>query len=139
MNERAYDLIIGTGEQKCMMNPSILPSHLWEKHTEHFRAIDGKIFQTNLITKKLIRIQFFRNCVIRTKIFSSDLPDKNLLIGFDILHTIKKLQITVTGVYYKRMFKSYIDILCLYTLTDTALSKVCFYVSIQKLTVILPI
>ncbi|GAY67239.1 hypothetical protein CUMW_255000 [Citrus unshiu] len=53
---------IDTGAQKSMLNPSILPSHFWEKHTEHFRVANGELFHTNLITKKSIGIQFFPGC-----------------------------------------------------------------------------
>ena len=82
---------IYTGAQRSMLNPSILPSHCWKNHIEYFRAANGQLFQTNLITKKLAGIQFFPNCVLWVNIVGSDLPNKDLLIGFDILHLIKKL------------------------------------------------
>ncbi|KAH9801802.1 hypothetical protein KPL71_001165 [Citrus sinensis] len=71
---------LDTGAQKSMMNSDILPAQNWKPHTEHFRAVDGKMFTTELITKKPIGIQIFPNCVIWTKIIGSKLPNKDILI-----------------------------------------------------------
>ena len=86
-----------------MLNPSILSSHFWEKHKEYFRVTNGELFQTNLITKKPVGIQFFPNCVLWIKIVGSNLPDKDILIGFDILHLIKNLHVTASRIRYKQM------------------------------------
>ncbi|KAH9686193.1 hypothetical protein KPL70_014278 [Citrus sinensis] len=48
-----------------------------------------------------------------------NLPDKDLLIGFDILQLVKNLFITPTGIKFKQMFMPYTDVLCLYILSDT--------------------
>ncbi|KAH9792638.1 hypothetical protein KPL71_004206 [Citrus sinensis] len=50
---------------------------------------------------------------------TSKLPDKDLLIGFDILHLVKNLFLTSSGVLYKQMFLPYTDTLRLYTLLET--------------------
>ena len=84
-----------------MLNPSNLPPHLWEKHTEYFKAANGELFHTDLITRKPIGIQFFPGCILWTKLVGSNLPDKDLLIGFDVLHLVKKLHITVFVIRYK--------------------------------------
>ncbi|KAH9792620.1 hypothetical protein KPL71_004198 [Citrus sinensis] len=76
---------LDTGAQRSILNPKILPPDYWDNHTEYFRAANGKVFETSLITKNPIGIQFFPNCIIWQKIIGSDLPDKDLLIGFDIL------------------------------------------------------
>ncbi|KAH9769531.1 hypothetical protein KPL71_012037 [Citrus sinensis] len=76
---------LDTGAQRSMLNSRILPSDYWEHHTEYFRAVNGKIFKTSLISKKPIGIQFFSNCIIWQKIVGSELPDKDLLLGFNIL------------------------------------------------------
>ncbi|KAH9716863.1 hypothetical protein KPL71_021603 [Citrus sinensis] len=52
-------------------------------------------------------------------IVASKLPDKDLLIGFDILHLVKNLFLTSSGVRYRQMFLPYIDTLRLYTLSET--------------------
>ena len=110
---------IGTSAQRSMLIPYILLSHCWKNHTEYFRAANGQLFQTNLTTKKLVGIQFFHNCVLWVNIVGSDLPDKDLLIGFDILHLIKKLQITASGIRFKQMFQPYTNVLRRFALSDT--------------------
>ncbi|KAH9792621.1 hypothetical protein KPL71_004198 [Citrus sinensis] len=80
---------LDTGAQRSILNPKILPPDYWDNHTEYFRAANGKVFETSLITKNPIGIQFFPNCIIWQKIIGSDLPDKDLLIGFDILQLVK--------------------------------------------------
>ncbi|KAH9716958.1 hypothetical protein KPL71_021647 [Citrus sinensis] len=86
---------------------------------EHFKAVNGKLFTTSLITKKPIGIQIFPNCVIWTKVIGSTLPNKDILLGFDILHQIQHLQIIPTGIRVKSMFKPFTDILKLYNLSET--------------------
>ncbi|KAH9686217.1 hypothetical protein KPL70_014291 [Citrus sinensis] len=111
--------LIDTGAQRIMLNPHILPPEYWTEYEEHFKAVNGKLFTTSLITKKPIGIQIFPNCVIWTKVIGSTLPNKNLLLGFDILHQIKHLQILPTGIRVKSMFKPFTDILKLYNLSET--------------------
>ncbi|KAH9769466.1 hypothetical protein KPL71_012011 [Citrus sinensis] len=111
--------LIDTGAQRSMLNPHILPSEYWTQFEEHFKAVNGKLFTTSLITKKPIGIQIFPNCVIWTKVICSTLPNKDILLGFDILHQIKHLQIIPTGIRVKSMFKPFTDILKLYNLSET--------------------
>ncbi|KAH9769402.1 hypothetical protein KPL71_011984 [Citrus sinensis] len=111
--------LIDTGAQHSMLNPHILPSEYWTQSEEHFKAVNGKLFTTSLITKKPIGIQIFPNCVIWTKVIGSTLPNKDILLGFDILHQIKHLQIIPTGIRVKSMFKPFTDILKLYNLSET--------------------
>ena len=59
---------VDTGAQKSMLNHSNLPPHLWEKHTEYFKAANGELFHTDLITRKPIGIQFFPGCILWTKL-----------------------------------------------------------------------
>ncbi|KAH9769510.1 hypothetical protein KPL71_012030 [Citrus sinensis] len=111
--------LIDTGAQRSMLNPHILPSEYWTQFEEHFKDINGKLFTTSLITKKPIGIQIFPNCVIWTKVIGSTLPNKDILLGFDILHQIKHLQIIPTGIRVKSMFKPFTAILKLYNLSET--------------------
>ncbi|KAH9680154.1 hypothetical protein KPL71_026442 [Citrus sinensis] len=111
--------LIDTGAQRSMLNPHILPPEYWTEYEEHFKAVNGKLFTTSLITKKPIGIQIFPNCVIWTKVIGSTLPNKDLLLGFDILHQIKHLQILPNGIRVKSMFKPFTDILKLYNLSET--------------------
>ncbi|KAH9716884.1 hypothetical protein KPL71_021620 [Citrus sinensis] len=111
--------LIDTGAQRSMLNPHILPSEYWTQSQEHFKAVNGKLFTTSLITKKPIGIQIFPNCVIWTKVIGSTLPNKDILLGFDILYQIKHLQIIPTGIRVKSMFKPFTNILKLYNLSET--------------------
>ncbi|KAH9680076.1 hypothetical protein KPL71_026409 [Citrus sinensis] len=111
--------LIDTGAQRSMLNPHILPSEYWTQFEEHFKVVNGKLFTTSLITKKPIGIQIFPNCVIWTKVIGSTLPNKDILLGFDILHQIKHLQIIPAGIRVKSMFKPFTDILKLYNLSET--------------------
>ncbi|KAH9649247.1 hypothetical protein KPL70_025910 [Citrus sinensis] len=83
---------IDTGVGTSMIDPSVLPSDSWEPHSKLFRAL---------------------------MIVASKLPDKDLLIGFDILHLVKNLFLTSSGVRYKQMFLPYTDTLRLYALSKT--------------------
>ncbi|KAH9658157.1 hypothetical protein KPL70_023380 [Citrus sinensis] len=49
----AIDLI-DTGAQRSMLNPHLLPPEYWTDYEEHFKAVNGKLFTTSLITKKPI-------------------------------------------------------------------------------------
>ncbi|KAH9693484.1 putative phospholipase A2 [Citrus sinensis] len=111
--------LIDTGAQRSMLNPHILPPEYWTQFEEHFKAVNGKLFTTSLITRKSIGIQIFPNCVIWTKVIGSTLPNKDILLGFDILHQIKHLQIISTGIRVKSLFKPFTDILKLYNLSET--------------------
>nr|AHC13200.1 polyprotein [Citrus endogenous pararetrovirus] len=111
--------LIDTGAQRSMINPHILPPDSWTQSEEHFKAVNGKLFTTSLITKKPIGIQIFPNCVIWTKVIGSTLPNKDILLGFDILHQIKHLQIIPHGIRVKSMFKPFTDVLKLYNLSET--------------------
>ncbi|KAH9801898.1 hypothetical protein KPL71_001196 [Citrus sinensis] len=47
-------VLIDTGAQRSMLNPHILPPEYWTEYEEHFKAVNGKLFTTSLITKKPI-------------------------------------------------------------------------------------
>ena len=90
-----------------MLDPAILHSEYWKTQEEHFKAADGKILTSKLVTKHPIGIQLFPNCVVWIKLIGSSLPNKDLLLGFDILHQAKHVQITSSGLCYKSMIKPF--------------------------------
>ncbi|KAH9769495.1 hypothetical protein KPL71_012023 [Citrus sinensis] len=47
-------VLIDTGAQRSMLNPHLLPLEYWTDYEEHFKAVNGKLFTTSLITKKPI-------------------------------------------------------------------------------------
>ena len=82
---------IDIGAQRSMLNPAILPTEYLRTQEEHFKAANGKIFTTKLVTKHPIEIHIFPNCVVWIKPIGSSLPNKDLLVGFDILHQAKNV------------------------------------------------
>ena len=58
-------------------------------------------------------------CVLWIKLVESNLPDKDLLIGFDVIHLVKKLHITASGIRYKQMFQPYTDSLKLFSISSS--------------------
>ncbi|KAK3210865.1 hypothetical protein Dsin_015571 [Dipteronia sinensis] len=58
------------------MNPNILPPETWKSHTRYFKAADGKIFTTNLISKTKIGIKIFPSYTIWTQVLGTSLPVK---------------------------------------------------------------
>ena len=107
---------LDTGSQRRMINHAIIPPECWKTQEEHFKAANGKIFTTTLATKHPLGIQLFPNCVVWLKLIGSSLPNKNLLVGFDILHQAKNVRITPSGLRYKSMIKSFTSILKIYSL-----------------------
>lgn len=105
-----------TGAGKSMLNLGILPKSAWTTHIEYFQAADGERFETNLITKHPVGIQFFPNSIIWTKIIGSKLHEKDLLICFDIYHTARRLTILPNGLKYKRQFQPYTNVQKIYSL-----------------------
>ncbi|KAH9744234.1 hypothetical protein KPL70_003610 [Citrus sinensis] len=112
--------LLDSKAQRSMINPDILPSHSWQHSEENFKAVNGKFFTTQLITQKPIGIQIFPNCVISIKVIGSHLPNKDILLGFDIIHQINHLQIIPTGIRVKSMFKLFTNVLKLYGLSETS-------------------
>ena len=101
-----------------MINLDILPHEYWKTQEEHFKAADGKIFTTTLATKHPIGIQLFPNFVVWLKLIGSSLRNKDLLVGFDILHQAKNVHITPSSLRYKSMIKPFTSILKIYSLSN---------------------
>jgi len=80
---------IDTGALRTMMNPKILHPNFWEPKQLRFKATSGKVYTTELMTKRKIGIKFFPNCTIYTKVIGTDLPGKDILIGMDIYTQLK--------------------------------------------------
>ncbi|KAH9649415.1 hypothetical protein KPL70_025981 [Citrus sinensis] len=112
---------IDTGAQRSILNPAILPPETWISNENHFRAASGKLFSTKLRTKSRIGIQLFPKLTVWTHVIGSSLPDKDLLLGFDILFQAQKIQVLPTGLRFQSMFQPYTDQLKLYHLAQSPL------------------
>ncbi|KAK2663732.1 hypothetical protein Ddye_002306 [Dipteronia dyeriana] len=55
---------IDTDSHNTMMNLKILPSKDWKPYVRYFKAADGQIFTTNLISRNKIGIKIFPSCTI---------------------------------------------------------------------------
>ncbi|KAH9671389.1 hypothetical protein KPL70_017354 [Citrus sinensis] len=110
---------IDTGAQRSILNPAILPPETWISNENHFRAASGKLFSTKLRTKSRIGIQLFPKLTVWTHVIGSSLPDKDLLLGFDILFQAQKIQVLPTGLRFQSMFQPYTDQLKLYHLAQS--------------------
>ncbi|KAI5428557.1 hypothetical protein KIW84_033520 [Lathyrus oleraceus] len=86
-----------TGAHITMMNPSILPAETWVTHAGYFVVVvDGKVFNTNLMTKEKIGIKFFPDCIVWTRVIGSNLPNKDIVVGIDVYSATSGLQILPT-------------------------------------------
>ncbi|KAK2645919.1 hypothetical protein Ddye_021114 [Dipteronia dyeriana] len=73
-----------TGAHSIMMNPRVLPLEAWKDESNEFLAADGQIFITKLVSRKKIGIQFFPSFTLLTHVIGTPLPDKDILIGWDV-------------------------------------------------------
>ncbi|KAK2646156.1 hypothetical protein Ddye_021351 [Dipteronia dyeriana] len=89
-----------TRAHSSMMNPKVLPLESWKEERNEFLAADGKIFVTNLISKHKIGIQFFPSFSLRTHVIGTPLPDKDILIGWDIYSQSRPIRILPTGIRF---------------------------------------
>ncbi|KAK0584296.1 hypothetical protein LWI29_010710 [Acer saccharum] len=101
---------LDTGSHNTMMNPTILPPEYWKSQEHHFIAADGKVFATHLISRKKIGIQFFPSFTLWVHVLGTPLPDKDILIGWDIFRQCKSLRILPSGIRYKKNFKAFSEI-----------------------------
>ncbi|KAE8667739.1 vesicle transport protein GOT1B-like [Hibiscus syriacus] len=97
------------------MNPEVLPPEWWKPHTRYFNSAADQTFATHLISKP-ITIQFFPGCAVTTIVLGSQLPGKDLVVGFDLYTKAKHLRILPNGLKYKQMFKPFVEISRLYLL-----------------------
>ncbi|XP_057989380.1 uncharacterized protein LOC131172506 [Hevea brasiliensis] len=58
--------------------------------------------------------------ILPSEVIGSDLPDKDLLIGFDLYQQAKHLKILPTGLKYKRNFQPFTSVPRLYSLADAS-------------------
>ena len=99
-------VFIDTGAAHTMVNPNIFPG-IWKEQPNHFAAASGKVFTTNYVSRHPVGIQLFPGVIIWIKVIGTELTGKDVLVGFDVISQLKKLNISNTGLYYKRFFKPY--------------------------------
>ncbi|KAK2634647.1 hypothetical protein Ddye_029439 [Dipteronia dyeriana] len=87
-----------------------LGPQIQKKKDNEFLANDGQIFTTNLVSKQKIGIQFFPTCTLWTHVIGTPIPDKDIVIGWDIYSQSKFIRILPTGIRFKREFKPFSNI-----------------------------
>ncbi|KAK1398016.1 hypothetical protein POM88_007879 [Heracleum sosnowskyi] len=102
-----------TGATSSIMKPDILPKEYWNKCLRSFRAANGDNFTITLVSKP-INIQIFPGYMIKHQIYGSELPGKDLLIGFDILHNLKRVSWSKEGLKHKNHLLPWTKTLHLY-------------------------
>jgi len=86
------------------------------------------------MTKKNIRIRFFPNCAIYTKVIGTDLLGNDILIGMDVYTHFRGMKLLLNGIRYKSHFKPFSPLMRIFSLSETPpeyeefkekLSKMC--------------
>lgn len=97
--------LIDIGAALSILHPNRIPPEYWKPHTQQFRVANNEVFQTDLISKP-IYVEFFPGLMIKHKFIGSDLPNKDLIISFDILAQLfkKKVYIKTKGLSYRSYF-----------------------------------
>ena len=91
-------------------NPS---SIILEKKIHKFRATNGELFETSIVTKNPIIIQLLLDCKTQTHILGADFTGKDIIIGFDFYEKGDFL-LMPDGIKSKKFFKGYIDVAKIY-------------------------
>ncbi|XP_033517499.1 uncharacterized protein [Nicotiana tomentosiformis] len=110
---------VDTGAASLLINPAVFPDEYWVPYFKNFSTISKGILTTIVITKHSIAIEFFPGLKYMTKLIGSDVPSKDLIIGFDIYRVFQdKLKIKANGIAFKKQFKPYFVVQRLFQLTE---------------------
>nr|XP_009771333.1 PREDICTED: uncharacterized protein LOC104221889 [Nicotiana sylvestris] len=88
-------------------------------HFKDFNIASNGILTTTVITKHPVTIEFFPGLKYRTKLIGSDVPGKDLILGFDIYKQLRdQLQIKANRIGFKKQFKPYSEVPRLFQITN---------------------
>ncbi|KAI4373351.1 hypothetical protein MLD38_011484 [Melastoma candidum] len=73
---------LDTGAAESLINPAMIPPSFLVPEVNTYKAASSKIFSTYLRTKPLT-IMIFPTCTISSAIVATDLPGKDLVLGWD--------------------------------------------------------
>nr|XP_009796982.1 PREDICTED: uncharacterized protein LOC104243492 [Nicotiana sylvestris] len=94
---------IDTGVASSLINPAVLPENQWVPNFRDFNTASNAVLTTIVITKHPVTIEFFPGLKYRTKLLGSDVPGKDLIIGFDIYRQLRdQLQIKANEIAFKK-------------------------------------
>ncbi|XP_070056972.1 uncharacterized protein [Nicotiana tomentosiformis] len=110
---------IDTGAACSLMNPIVLPEDQWVSHYMDFNIASNGIMTTTVITNHPVTIELFPRLKYRTKLIGSDVPGKDLIVGFVIFRQLKdQLQIRANEITFKKQFKPYSEIPRLFQISN---------------------
>nr|XP_009770855.1 PREDICTED: uncharacterized protein LOC104221486 [Nicotiana sylvestris] len=94
---------IDIGTACSLMNHVVLPEDQWVSHFKDFNTASNGILTTTVITKHPVTIEFFPGFQYKTMLIGSDVPGKDLIVGFDIFkQLIDQLQIKANRITFKK-------------------------------------
>ncbi|ESQ37601.1 hypothetical protein EUTSA_v100029341mg, partial [Eutrema salsugineum] len=108
---------IDTGAYTTIMNPKILPTSMWLPYQQEFRVANSGSLTVKLKSKP-VTIELFPGCQIKTEVLGSSAPGKDLILGWDSYHTLKKnfdISIETRGMRWKAFYKAFTTIPRLFT------------------------
>ena len=106
-----------TGAAQTIANPLILSSSMWKEQKTFFKTADESIFSTDFISKS-VTIQFFLGCTVHQQILGSPLPQKDLVVGFDLITSKPGLKLSGKGIKYKQYFQPWQSLPNLFTISS---------------------
>nr|XP_009772884.1 PREDICTED: uncharacterized protein LOC104223205 [Nicotiana sylvestris] len=110
---------IDTGVASSLINPVVLPEDQWVPHFKDFNTASNEILTTIVVKKHPVTIEFFPGLKYKTKLLGSDVPVKDLIIGFDIYRQLRdQLQIKANKIAFKKQFRPYSEIPRLFQIID---------------------
>ncbi|GAA0146586.1 hypothetical protein LIER_06505 [Lithospermum erythrorhizon] len=98
--ELSDDLSGDEGAGCIIMKSEILPAAYWKNCSMEFRTTNGQSFTVSLISKPTY-LQLFPRYTIKARVYGSNLPRKDILLGFDILHSLKRISWHPKGLKHK--------------------------------------
>lgn len=102
-----------TGATSSILKPDILSSSFSNSCLVPFKEANGQIFTVSLISKP-INIQLFHGYMVKTKVYGSELHKKDFILGFDVLHTLKRVSWHRKGLKHKKHLLTWTTISHLY-------------------------
>ncbi|XP_023638422.1 uncharacterized protein LOC111830501 [Capsella rubella] len=102
-----------TGAASSIIKPDILPDSHWNTCSVSFKAANGQTFHISLVSKP-IYIQLFPGYMIKTKVYGSELPGKDFILGFDVLHSLQRVTWHPKGLRHKNQLLPWTTVSHLY-------------------------
>ena len=84
-------VFLNIGASCSMINLDILPPNHWQKTHKVFRIISGEIITISKILKA-VKLKLFPGYEVKNKLYRSFAPDRDVLVGFDVINQMLKIR-----------------------------------------------